>query len=87
MVKNPPFNEGDSFYLWVRKIPWRRAGQPTPVFLPGRIPGTEEPGGLQSIGSQELDMTEATVQSTMGIWRGGVIILFSILLCVLKSFP
>ena len=51
LVKNPPFNEGDSFYLWVRKIPWRRAGQPTPVFLPGRIPWTEEPGGLQSIGS------------------------------------
>ena len=23
-----------------------------------RIPWTEEPGGLQSIGSQELDMTE-----------------------------
>ena len=25
-----------------------------------RIPWTEEPGGLQSIGSQELDMTEAS---------------------------
>ena len=37
---------------WVRKIPWRRAFQPTPVFLPGRIPWTEEPGGLQSMGSQ-----------------------------------
>ena len=24
----------DGFYLWVRKIPWRRAWQPTPVFLP-----------------------------------------------------
>ena len=23
---------------WVGKIPWRRAWQPTPVFLPGRIP-------------------------------------------------
>jgi len=22
------------FNLWVRKIPWRRAWQPTPVFLP-----------------------------------------------------
>ena len=22
---------------WVRKIPWRRAGQPTPVFLPGEF--------------------------------------------------
>ena len=27
--KRPGFNP------WVRKIPWRRAQQPTPVFLPG----------------------------------------------------
>ena len=25
VVKNPPFNEGDRFDLWVRKIPWRRS--------------------------------------------------------------
>ena len=24
------------------------------VFLPGKIPGTEEPGGLQSLGSQRV---------------------------------
>ena len=35
-----------------RKIPWRRAWQPTPVFLPGESPWTEEPGGLQSMGLQ-----------------------------------
>ena len=23
------------FNFWVRKVPWRRAWQPTPVFLPG----------------------------------------------------
>jgi len=34
------------FYPWVGKIPWRRAWQPTPVFLPGESPWTEEPGGL-----------------------------------------
>ena len=33
---------------WVRKIPWRRAWQPTPVFW--RILWTEEAGRLQSIG-------------------------------------
>ena len=27
------------FKPWVRKIPWRRAGQPTPVFLPGESHG------------------------------------------------
>ena len=49
MVKNPPGNEGDmrqEFDPWVGKIPWRRAQQPIPVFLPGESPWTEEPGGL-----------------------------------------
>ena len=32
----------------VGKILWRRAWQPTPVFLPREFPQTEEPGGLQS---------------------------------------
>ena len=27
------------FYFWVRKIPWRREWQPTPVFLPGKSHG------------------------------------------------
>ena len=27
------------FDLWVRKIPWRRAWQPTQVFLPGESHG------------------------------------------------
>ena len=31
---------------WVRKIPWRRAWQPTSVFLPGEIPWTEMSGRL-----------------------------------------
>ena len=38
MVTNPPANAGDKrhgFDLWVAKIPWSRAWQPTPVFLPG----------------------------------------------------
>ena len=32
--------------------------QPTPVFLPGESPWTEEPGGLQSVGRKESDTTE-----------------------------
>ena len=40
------------FDPWVGKIPWRKAWQPTPVFLPGESPWTEDPGGLQSMGSQ-----------------------------------
>ena len=36
------------------QIPWRRKWQTPPVFLPGEIPWTEEPGGLQSTGSQRV---------------------------------
>ena len=39
VVKNLPANKGDKrhgFKPWVGKIPWRRAWQPTPIFLPGK---------------------------------------------------
>ena len=36
---------------------WRRKWQPTPVFLPGKIPWTEEPDGLWSMGSKKSDTT------------------------------
>ena len=39
------------FNPWVGKMPWRRKWQPTSI-LAWRIPWTEEPGGLQSRGSQ-----------------------------------
>ena len=42
------------FDPWVGKSPWRRAWQFTPVFLPGESSWTEEPGGLQFIGSQRV---------------------------------
>ena len=52
--------ERRGFDPWVRKIPWRRVWQPAKVFLPGEFPRMEEPGGLQSMGSKELDTTETT---------------------------
>ena len=43
VVKNPPANAGDvrdvGYDICVGKIPWRRAWQPTPVFLPGESHG------------------------------------------------
>ena len=43
VVKNPPANTGDmrdaGLNPWVRKIHWRRAWQPTPIFLPGKSNG------------------------------------------------
>ena len=56
LVKNPPATRETWVYLWVGKIPWTRAWQPTPVFLPGESPWIEEPGGL--CGPQELDTAE-----------------------------
>ena len=45
------------FDSWVRKIPWRRAWRPTPVFLPGESHG-QSSLGYKSMGSQRL--TEPT---------------------------
>ena len=42
------------FNSWVRKIPRRRAWQPTPVFLSGDSSWTEEPDGLRFIRSQRV---------------------------------
>ena len=42
MVKNPPTiarHRRCGFNSWVRKIPWRRKWQLTPVFLPGESHG------------------------------------------------
>ena len=52
------------FKSWVGKVPWRRAWQPTPVFLPGESLWTEEPGGLQPMGSQRVRHNWATKHST-----------------------
>ena len=44
----------------VWKISWRRAWQPTPVFLPGESHGQRSLVGCIPRGQKELDMTEAT---------------------------
>ena len=36
------------------RSPWRRKWQPPPVFMPEKIPQTEEHGGLQTKGSQRV---------------------------------
>ena len=54
MVKNPPAMRETWVQSWIGKISWRRAWQPTPVFLPGESPWTEEPGGLRSLWPQRV---------------------------------
>ena len=54
IVKNPPAMWEPGFDPWIGKVPWGRAWQPTPIFLSGETPWAEEPGGLQSMGSQGM---------------------------------
>ena len=54
--------EGDSRNMslipWIRKIPWRRKWQPTPVFLLGESYGQRNLVGYSPWGHKESDMTE-----------------------------
>ena len=49
------------FDPWIRKIPWRRARQPTPVFLPGESHGQRSLEGNSPWGCKESDTTEVTL--------------------------
>ena len=44
---------------WLRKMPWRRKWQPTPVFLPGESHGRRSLVGYHPWGHKELDTSEA----------------------------
>ena len=46
------------FDLWVRKVPWRRAWQPTPVFLPGKSREQRILAGYSPWSHKESDTTE-----------------------------
>ena len=46
------------FDPWVRKIPWRRKWQPTPVLLPGKFHGWRSLEGYSPWGRKELDTTD-----------------------------
>ena len=43
------------FNPWVRNIPWNRAWQPTPVFLPGESHGQRSLAGYSPWGFKESD--------------------------------
>jgi len=64
VVKNLPTNAGDfrdaGSILGSGRSPWRRAWQPSPVFLPGECHGQRSPTGYNPWGCKESDMTEAT---------------------------
>ena len=56
------------FDPWVRKIPWRRSLQPTPVFLPGEFHGQRSLVGYSPWGHKELDTTEQPTQQYIYVY-------------------
>ena len=69
VLKNLPAMQETCMRFWMRKIPWRRTWQPTPVFLTEESP--REPGGLQSMGLQRVGQGWITKPSPAHsiIWR------------------
>ena len=67
-VKNPPANVGDTGHMAsvprLGESPGEGNGNLTPLALPGEIPWTEEPGGLQSMGLHRVGHTLVTKPTT-----------------------
>ena len=59
------------FDPWVRKIPWRMAQQPTPVFLPGKSHEQRSLVGYSPWGCKESGTTERPTHNTTydALWR------------------
>ena len=63
---------GPVFHPWVRKIPWKRRWQPTPVLLPGKSHGLRSLVGYSPFGLKESDTTERLHHSsTSSYFRNG----------------
>ena len=72
VVKNPPASAGEVRDMGLipgsKKIPWRRAWQPTPVFLPGESHGHRNQLGYSPGGCKELDTTGAATHTRVHAW-------------------
>ena len=53
--------KGYRFDSWVKKTPWSRNWQPTPVFLPGESHGQRSLGGYSPWGRRESNTTERLI--------------------------
>ena len=81
-VKNLPACRRWGFDPQVRKIPWRKAWQPSPVFLSGKSHGQMSLVSYSPQSCKELDMTEATQQACRGKllyigWINNKVLLYS----------
>jgi len=72
VVKNPFANTGrykrHGFNPWVRKILWKKAWQPTPVFLHGESHGQRSQVGYSPWSCKESDKTEVTAPKFCHFW-------------------
>ena len=73
-VKNLPANAGDIRDIGSipgsGRFPWRRAWQPTPVFLPGESHGQRSLVGYSPQCLKESDTTEVTQHARTGLGQG-----------------
>ena len=76
------------FNPWVRKIPWRMAWQPTPVFQPGEFHGQRSLAGYSPWGCKESDTTEwlSTHKTVWDLWKIAKRVQSFLILCTLV-FP
>ena len=61
-----------AFNPWVRKIPWRRKWQPTPVFLPGKSHGQRSLAGCSPWDHERVGHNSVSKQQTSSFpkWKG-----------------
>ena len=66
VIKNLPANAGGSgSNLWLRKIPWRRKWQPTPVFVSGKSHGKRSLVGYNPWGGKRVGSNLETKQQQL----------------------
>ena len=68
------------FNLWVRKIPWRRGGQPTAAFLPGIAHGQRSQLGCRESATTEqliLSLSVALDPTTKVLWEHSMCVILA----------
>ena len=79
--------ERPGFNPWVGKIPWRSARQPTPVFLPGESPWTEEPDGLHRVAKSRTRLKQCSTHTSISQKSPEFKLHSNPILVLLVSFP
>ena len=65
--KESACNVGDLGSIPAWEDPWRKAWQPTQVFLPGEFPRTEEPGRLHIVHGVAKSQSQLSNQAQQSI--------------------